>query len=85
MPLGLVHRCQDSVRAFLIVDLYVLAFVLRKLCFEQRRLARVQHRVNRPVLLRDECANLLFTFDDQPQRNGLHAAGGESAAHFIPQ
>ena len=67
------------------MDLYVLAFVLRKLRFEQRRLARIQHRVNRPVLLRDERANFLFAFYDQAQGDGLHAAGGESAAHFIPQ
>ena len=42
-------------------------------------------RCNRPILFRLERQNLAFALDDQAQRNGLHAAGGNSAADFVPQ
>ncbi len=59
--------------------------MFEQLGFEERRLPGIQHRVNRPVLLRDERADLLLAFDDQPQRHGLHAPGGKPAANFVPQ
>ena len=30
-------------------------------------------------------ADFTFAFDDEAQRNGLHAAGGKAAANFVPQ
>ncbi len=52
---------------------------------EHRRLLGVQIDVDGPVFLRDEGADLAFALHDHPQRDGLHAAGGESAADFIPE
>src|SRR5579862_416621 len=85
LPFGFAHCGENGVSAFLVVDGDVFAFVLGKLGFENGRLARVQHGVDGPILLRDEGANLLFAFDDQAQGDGLHAAGGEAAAYFVPE
>ena len=41
--------------------------------------------VERPVFNRLECADLALAFHDQAHCDGLHAAGGESAAHLVPQ
>ena len=42
-------------------------------------------RVDRPVFLRDERRDLFLALADHAQRGALHAAGGEAAAHFLPQ
>ena len=41
-------------------------------------------RVDRPVFFFLERLDFAFAFDDQAQRDGLHASGGEAAANFIP-
>ena len=45
----------------------------------------LQRRLNRPILLRGEGLDLLFAIDDQPQRDRLHAAGGQPPPHLLPQ
>ena len=85
LPLGLADRADDLIRGFLILYFDVLAFVLEELGFEERRLPGIQHRVNRPILLRNERANLLLALDDQPQGHRLDAPGGEAAPNFVPE
>ncbi len=85
MPFRFAYRGDNLIGRFLVGDFNIFAFVLEKLGFEERRLAGVEHRVDRPILLRDEGANFLFAFHDEAQRNGLDAAGGEAAANFVPE
>src|SRR5438093_1604493 len=42
-------------------------------------------RADRPVLLGLELADLVLAVDDDPQSDRLHAAGGEAAAHLVPE
>src|ERR1700761_6873402 len=42
---------------------------------------RQQVGIDGPVLDRIECLDLAFAFDDEAQSDGLHATGGEAAAH----
>jgi len=54
------------------------ALVFRSLAFEQRRLARIQHGVNRPILLRNETRESptrVQTISRSADR--LHASGGK--------
>ena len=48
-------------------------------------LFRMQQCVESPVFNGLECADLAFAFDDEAHGDGLHAAGGETAANFIPE
>ena len=64
LPLRLTHGGHNFFRGLLILYSNVLAFVFEQLGFEERRLPGIQHRVNRPVFLRDERADLLLAFDD---------------------
>src|SRR5207253_7236688 len=50
---------------------------------KSRRLAEVS--VDCPVFLLFEGLNFALAVNNQPQRNGLHAPGRESAANFVPQ
>src|SRR4029077_1123727 len=85
LPLGLAHRRDDLVRRFLVPNLDVLALVLAQLGFKDGRLARVQHCVDRPILLRHKRAYQLFPLDNQAQRDRLHAPCGQSAPYLVPQ
>ncbi len=67
------------------VDLDVLAFKLCEFRFKNRRLARGQKRVDGPIFHGDEGANFHLAVHDQAQGHGLHASGGEPAAHLVPQ
>ena len=42
-------------------------------------------RLDGPVLLRLERADLALALDDEPERDGLHAAGGESGLDAVPE
>ena len=66
MPFRLADRGDDLVSGFLVFYLNVRVFVLDEPGFKQRRLARIQHRVDGPVLLRDKRANRFLALDDQP-------------------
>ena len=48
-------------------------------------LRRRQMCVDGPVFVFLERLDFAFAFDDQTQRNGLHAAGRKTAADFIPE
>ena len=85
LPAGLAHRGNDCVRSLLILDLDVRVVVLDELRLEQRRLSRIQHRVDGPVLLRHERADGFLAVNDQPQSYGLHASGGQPAPDLVPQ
>ncbi len=76
LPFGFRDGGDDLVRGFLISNRDFFALVAAELGFKNRRLARIEHGVNRPVLDRHKRANLLLALDDQAQRNGLHAPGG---------
>src|SRR5579859_416132 len=84
-PLGLAHGSYDLVRGFLVPNLNVFALVLAQLSFENRRLAAIQHGVDRPILLRHESANQLLALHDQAQRHGLHATRGKPSPNLVPQ
>ena len=58
---------------------------LNSLAANDRRLPGIEHRVDRPILLRHECADFLLALDDQPQRDGLHPARREAAPHLVPE
>ena len=45
----------------------------------------LEQRLDGPVLDRLERANLALTLDEQPQRNGLHAPGGDPLLHCFPE
>ena len=76
---------QNPLRFRFVRDLEVFALVLDQLRFERGRLTGGEQRVNRPVFPRNEGADFLLALDDQAQRDGLHASGGKSAAHFVPE
>ena len=44
-----------------------------------------QDRLDRPIFLRLEIADLPFAVDDQLDGRGLHAPGAQPAAHLLPQ
>src|SRR5438270_7632524 len=44
-----------------------------------------EQRFDRPVLDRLERADLPFALDDQSQGDGLHASGGQSLLHGLPE
>ena len=50
-----------------------------------RQLGGLQTRVDCPIFFGDERFNFQFAFGDQAKSDGLHAAGGESAANFFPE
>ncbi len=52
---------------------------------DRRTVAPAAARGDRPVLARDEGADLALAVDDQPHRDRLHAPGGEPAADLGPQ
>src|SRR6266850_1159056 len=85
LPLGFADGSNNLVRGFLILYFDIFAFVLEELGFEERRLPRIEHRVNGPIFLWHESPDCQFAFDDQPQRHRLHAPGGKAAAHLVPQ
>ena len=85
LPDRMIDRGENSLRLGLVGNFDVLAVVLDELGFKRRRLAGAEQRVNRPIFLGDERANLALALDDQPQRHGLHASGGKSAANLVPQ
>ena len=64
LPVRLADRGDNLVGGFLIGDFDVLAFVLAKLGFEERRLPGIEHRVDAPIFLRNERANLHFALND---------------------
>ena len=85
LPLGLADGSDNIVRGLLVRDGDVFALVFEEFGFEERRLTGIQHGVNRPVLLRNEGADLHFALDDEPQRHRLDAPGGEAAPNFVPE
>ena len=52
---------------------------------ESRRLGRVQMGVNGPILFLDERLDVTIALNDEAQGHGLHASGGYSTTHFVPQ
>ena len=48
-------------------------------------LVLLEQRLDGPVLDRLERANLPLALDDEAQRDGLHATGGESLLHGLPE
>ena len=78
-------RGHDGVRLGLRVDFNVLALIFGELCFERRWFPRGQHRVDRPVFHRDERANIQLAIHNQAQRHRLHASGGKTPAHLVPE
>jgi hypothetical protein len=62
-----------------------LAAFLQQLGFELRRLRGGEPREDIPVLDRDERVDLGLAIAHQFQRNRLHAAGTQTAAHLVPQ
>ena len=46
---------------------------------------RCEMRVDGPVFFLLERLDLALAFDDQAQRDGLHASGGKAAADFVPE
>src|SRR5580704_7076869 len=85
LPLGSGDGGNNFVRGLLIGDFDVFALVFKKLGFEERRLAGIEHGVDRPILLRQESADFLLAFDDQAQSHRLNAASGKATANFIPK
>ena len=75
-PLGLADRGDNFVRGFLILYLDIRVVVLDELGLKKRRLPRIQHGVDGPILLRHERAYGFFALDDQAQRHGLHPTSG---------
>src|SRR5262249_37904192 len=83
--IGILDRVENVLGFFLILDVRILAFNFDETRVELRRLVPFKFRDDGPVLLRHESLNLALTFHDQTQRDGLHAARGNSAAHFVPK
>ena len=85
LPFRFAYRGDNFIGGFLVFDFDVFALVLEELGFEERRLASIEHGVNRPVFLRDEGADFLFALDDQAESDCLHTSGGKTAADFVPE
>ena len=75
----------DRVRLSPVVDFDVFAFIFRKLRFKGGRLLARELRVQRPIFHRIKRADFALPLHDHSQCNGLHAAGGQSTTHLIPQ
>ncbi len=84
-PLGLLQRRADLLRFFGVGDLGLFVAAADEARVERRGLGGRQVRVDGPVFLLLEGLDLALALDDQAQRDGLHAAGGEPAAHLVPQ
>ena len=85
LPNGFLDRGQDALRFRFVRHFNVFTFVLDELGFKRGRFSRAQKRMNGPVFPGDERANFLFALDDQPECDGLHAAGRKTAADLVPQ
>ena len=80
----------DAVRRFGVLEteglvIEALAGELVEVGGERRRLVAFEARGDRPVLLRHERLDLALALADDAHRDRLHAAGGEPAAHLLPQ
>src|SRR5690606_20513873 len=78
------QRVQHGLSGGLVRQLGLLAVHLVQLCRERLTLVQEQRR-DRPVLRRDEGADLPLTLHDHPECNGLHATGGEPLLHRLPE
>src|SRR5690606_34001558 len=79
-----LHVVACAARVGLVVDRERLAVDVMEPGVE-RTLVLLEMRGDRPVLLRDERADLLLALGDQPQCNRLYASGGEPAPDRLPQ
>ncbi len=52
---------------------------------EALALVRFQSRNDRPILTRHEALDLHLAIADEPERDGLHAAGGAGARQLAPE
>ena len=80
----LAHRVHHRAGVGLVVELRLVAVHLHQRGLEGLPLALAQ-RLDGPVLLRLEGADLPLALDDQPERHGLHPAGGESGLDRPPE
>src|SRR4029077_6667758 len=64
---------------------HLLAVGLDQPGHEHRRLSRLEPRLARPVLRRDEGADLALAPDDEADGARLHATRRQTAAHLLPQ
>ena len=75
----------DLLGVFSIRNFSLLFALAQEAGIESGRFRAGEMGVNRPILLFLKGLDLTLAINNQAQCNGLHAAGGESAAHFIPQ
>ena len=62
-----------------------LVVLLDQVRVQRRRFACGQIGVDGPVLVLDERDDFAFALHDHAQRHGLHPAGGEAPANFVPK
>ena len=77
----------DLARRRLVLEtelLHLVALVGNEPC-QERLFFLADVCLDRPVLARLERLDLKFALDDHSERRALHAAGTESALHFLPQ
>ncbi len=76
---------QHGLRLRLVADRDCVATLLQQLRFELWRLRAREPRENIPVLNGHEGVDFSLAVADQLQRHRLHASGGQTATHLIPQ
>ena len=76
---------EDLLHFVVVLDPELLLVLLEELGLELRRELPFEERGERPELLGLEGLDLLFALADEAQGHGLHAAGGQAAAHLFPE
>ncbi len=82
---GVFERRHYAVGRLGRADFGGLAVDARQASCQPGRLLRRQVRIDGPIFLGKESADLALALHDHPQRHRLHPAGGETAPHFVPQ
>jgi hypothetical protein len=89
-PRGAVERAEHAVDARLgveakLLEVDLLPVDLGQARQERRRRCALEPRLDRPVLLGHEGADLALALADDANRDRLHAPGREAAPHLLPQ
>ena len=84
-PRRVLEIGDDPLRLLFVQNPNRVAVLLEQLGVEFRRLRPGEPREDVPVLLGNELLDLPLTIAHKLQRDRLHAACAEAAAHFVPQ
>ena len=84
-PVGLFQSSADFICFLTVVNFDLLFALAKKTGVECRRLGPCKVSINGPIFLLLEGFDFPLAFDNEPQRNGLDPARGQSATDLVPQ